>query len=126
MDFLTTGPTSLRLAAWAPVALLAASATVMNIAWYWHLKAPGRALWLAILISWGIAFVEYALMVPANRIGAQSWSLAQLKTIAEVCSLTGLVLVAWMLFGQKPAPGQIAGFALIAVGAALVFRGAPA
>lgn len=113
---------SFRLAVWAPVALLAASATVMNIAWYWHLKAPSRALWLAIMLSWGIAFFEYALMVPANRIGAQTYSLAQLKTIAEVCSLAGFVLVAWALFGQKPAASQLAGFALIAAGAFLVFR----
>ncbi len=115
-----------RFATWAPVALLAASATVMNVAWYWHLKAPGRALWVAVLLSWGIAFFEYTLMVPANRLGAQTYSLAQLKTIAEVCSLAGFVLVAWVLFGQRPAAGQLAGFALIAAGAALVFRGAPA
>jgi len=112
-----------RVTAWAPVALLAASATVMNIAWYWHLKAPSRALWLAILLSWGIAFFEYALMVPANRIGAQTYSLVQLKTIAEICSLAGFVLVAWMVFGQKPMASQLAGFALIAAGAFLVFRG---
>lgn len=111
-----------RLAAWAPIGLLAASATVMNIAWYWHLKAPSRALWLAILLSWGIALGEYALMVPANRIGAQVYSLAQLKTIAEVCSLVGFVLVAWLIFGQKPAASQLAGFALIGAGAFLIFR----
>lgn len=115
-----------RVAAWAPVVLLAASATVMNVAWYWHLKAPGRALWLAVLLSWGIALVEYALAVPANRVGAQAYSLVQLKTIAEVCSLVGFVLVAWTLFGHKPVASQLAGFALIAAGAALVFRGAPA
>jgi uncharacterized protein len=113
----------LRAAAWAPIVLLAASATVMNLAWYLHLKAPGRALWLAILLSWGIAFFEYALMVPANRIGGHIYSLAQLKTIAEVCSLAGFVLVAWMVFGQKPAASQLAGFALIAAGAFLIFRG---
>ena len=111
-----------RFAALAPVGLLAASATVMNVAWYWHLKAPSRALWLAILLSWGIAFAEYALMVPANRIGASSYSLAQLKTIAEICSLLGFVLVSWMLFGQRPVAGQLAGFALIGAGAFLIFR----
>lgn len=121
MEFVAS--TSPRIATWAPVALLAASATVMNVAWYWHLKAPSRALWLAILLSWGIAFFEYALMVPANRIGAQSYSLVQLKTIAEVCSLVGFVLVAWVLFGQKPVASQLAGFALIAAGAWLVFKG---
>lgn len=114
-----------RLAAWLPVGLLALSATIMNIAWYWHLKAPGRALWAAILLSWLIALGEYALMVPANRLGSQAWSLAQLKTIAEVCSLVGFVLVAWLLFGQKPAASQLVGFGLIAAGAALIFRGGP-
>lgn len=118
-----TGLAGGRFAAWAPVALLAASAMVMNFAWYWHLKAPNRALWLAILISWGIAFFEYALMVPANRLGVRSWSLVELKTIAELCSLTGFVLVAWILFGNRPSASQLAGFALIAAGAYLVFRG---
>ncbi len=111
-----------RIAAWAPIVLLGASATVMNVAWYWHLKSPGRALWLAILLSWGIALFEYALMVPANRLGAQVYSLAQLKTIAEVCSLAGFVLVAWAVFGHKPTVSQLAGFALIAAGAVLIFR----
>lgn len=112
-----------RLAALLPIGLLAASATVMNVAWYWHLKTPHRALWAAILLSWLIALGEYSLMVPANRIGAQHWSLAQLKTIAEICSLAGFVLVAWLLFGQKPTASQLLGFALIACGAALIFRG---
>lgn len=113
-----------RWAAITPIALLAVSATVMNVAWYWHLKAPSRPLLAAVMLSWLIALGEYALMVPANRIGAQAYSLAQLKTIAEVCSLVGFVVVAWALFGQKPAPSQLAGFALIAGGAVLVFRGA--
>lgn len=112
-----------RVAVWVPVALLAASATVMNFAWYWHLKAPGRALWLAILLSWGIALGEYALMVPANRIGVQTYSLAQLKTIAEIMSLASFVVVAWALFGLKPGLNQLIGFGLIAAGAFFVFRG---
>ena len=113
-----------RIAAMAPIGLLAVSATIMNIAWYWHLKTPSRPLLAAVVLSWLIAFGEYALMVPANRIGARTYSLAQLKTIAEVCSLVGFVFVAWAVFGQKPAPSQLSGFALIAAGAVLVFRGA--
>jgi uncharacterized protein (DUF486 family) len=113
-----------RFAAVAPIGLLALSATVMNVAWYWHLKTPSRPLLVAVALSWLIALGEYALMVPANRIGAQTYSLAQLKTIAEVCSLVGFVFVAWVLFGQKPVPSQLAGFALIAAGAVLIFRGA--
>ncbi|MET0252243.1 MAG: DMT family protein [Novosphingobium sp.] len=106
----------------APIGLLAGSNLVMNLAWYGHLRAPQRALWLAVLASWGLAFVEYCLAVPANRIGARAYSLAELKTIQEVLSLVSFVLIAWWLFGQKPGPSQLAGFALIAAGAVLVFK----
>jgi uncharacterized protein len=108
---------------WIPAGLLALSNLFMNTAWYWHLKAPHRALWLAVLMSWGIALFEYALAVPANRIGARTMSLAQLKTLQEVMSLSAFVVVAWALFGQRPGLAQLAGFALIVAGAALVFRG---
>jgi uncharacterized protein (DUF486 family) len=111
------------MSAMLPAALLAASNLFMNVAWYWHLKSPHRALWLAVLMSWGIALFEYSLAVPANRIGARTMSLAQLKTLQEVMSLSGFLVVAWALFGQRPGAGQLAGFALIAAGAALVFRG---
>ena len=69
-----------------------------------------------------IEFFEYCLVVPANRMGARAYSLAELKTIQEVLSLSTFVLVAWMLFGEKPGPSQIAGFLLIGMGACLVFK----
>ncbi|MEJ6009965.1 DMT family protein [Novosphingobium aquae] len=106
-----------------PPLLLAGSNLFMNVAWYGHLKAPSRALWAAIAICWCIALFEYCLAVPANRMGAQAYSLAQLKTMQEVFSLLGFVVVAWVMFGQKPGLSQLAGFALIIAGAALVFRG---
>ena len=106
----------------APIGLLAGSNVLMNLAWYGHLKFPSKALWLAILAAWGIALFEYALAVPANRIGAKAYSLAELKTIQEVMSLIGFVLVAWFLFDQRPGPSQIVGFALIALGAFFVFK----
>lgn len=106
----------------APVGLLAGSNLLMNLAWYGHLKAPSRALWLAILASWGIAFFEYCLAVPANRIGVRTYSLAELKTIQEVLSLAAFLLVAWLLFDQRPGPSQIAGFMLIAAGAFFIFK----
>ncbi|QZP07313.1 DMT family protein [Caenibius sp. WL] len=106
----------------APVGLLAGSNLLMNLAWYGHLKAPSRALWLAILASWGIAFFEYCLAVPANRIGVRTYSLAELKTIQEVLSLVAFLLVAWLLFDQRPGPSQIAGFVLIAAGAFFIFK----
>ena len=112
-------------AAWLPALMLAGSNLFMNVAWYGHLKAPHRALWLAVLMSWGIALCEYCLAVPANRIGARTMSLAQLKTLQEVMSLSAFVVVAWVLFDQRPDLAQVGGFALIAAGAALIFR-APA
>jgi len=105
-----------------PVVMLAGSNLVMNVAWYGHLKTPGRALWLAVLLSWALAFFEYCLAVPANRIGAKVYSLAQLKTLQEVFSLAGFIVVAWALFGVKPGLSQLAGFTLIVGGAALVFK----
>lgn len=105
-----------------PIGMLFGSNLVMNYAWYGHLKTPSRALWAAVLISWGIAFFEYCLAVPANRLGEASYSLAQLKTIQEVMSLTTFVIIAWVLFGQRPSPSVLAGFVLIAAGAFCIFR----
>ena len=68
--------------------LLALSNVFMTIAWYFHLKQEGWPLWKAILISWGIAFLEYLIMVPANRTGYSSGLTGfQLKLIQEVITL---------------------------------------
>lgn len=68
--------------------LLAASNIFMTFAWYYHLKHEGWPLWKAILISWLIAFTEYCLAVPANRLGhANSFNLFQLKIIQEIITL---------------------------------------
>jgi uncharacterized protein (DUF486 family) len=107
----------------APIVLLAISNVVMNVAWYANLKAPGRAMWLAIVGAWAIALGEYVFAVPANRIGIAAYSLAELKTIATVFSLVGFVVVAWFMFGQRPGWAQLAGFTLMAAGAWLVFKG---
>jgi uncharacterized protein (DUF486 family) len=70
------------------VVLLTISNIFMTIAWYGHLRHKGKALWLVILASWGIAFVEYCFQVPANRIGHdRGFSGAELKTIQEVITL---------------------------------------
>ena len=71
------------------VGLLIASNLFMTIAWYGHLKFKAVPILTVILVSWGIAFFEYMLQVPANRIGYGHFSAAQLKTIQEVISLTG-------------------------------------
>jgi len=70
------------------IGLLILSNCFMTTAWYWHLKATGVPLWKVILISWGIAFLEYCLTVPANRIGfLEGWNGFQLKIIQEVITL---------------------------------------
>ena len=72
----------------APVALLMASNVFMTYAWYGHLKdLKTKPLFIAILVSWSVAFFEYCLQVPANRIGYQFYSLAQLKVIQEVITM---------------------------------------
>jgi len=105
-----------------PIVMLAASAVVMNVAWYYHLKQPSLGMLAAIALAWGIALLEYCLAVPANRIGITTYSLAELKTIQEVLSLAAFVFVAWWLFGQTPGPSQLLGFALIAGGAFMIFK----
>jgi uncharacterized protein (DUF486 family) len=106
-----------------PVILLIASNVFMTMAWYGHLRFPGAPLSIVVLASWGIAFVEYWLAVPANRIGHTVYSAAQLKTIQEVITL--VVFAGFSVLWLKEALGwnHLAGFALIAAGAGLVFRG---
>lgn len=71
-----------------PIGLLLLSNVFMTFAWYGHLKSfKESALWVAVLVSWGIAFFEYALQVPANRIGYGQYSLPQLKILQEVITM---------------------------------------
>ena len=70
-----------------PIILLTISNIFMTFAWYGHLKFKGAALWIVILVSWGIALFEYCFQVPANRIGHEVYNATQLKTIQEVITL---------------------------------------
>ena len=70
------------------ILLLALANLFMTFAWYGHLKFKNSPLWLVILASWGVAFFEYCLQVPANRIGYQLCSLQQLKVIQEIVTMT--------------------------------------
>jgi uncharacterized protein len=80
------------MSAFATIALLIGSNLFMTFAWYGHLKQIGGYPWYAaILISWGIAFFEYCLQVPANRIGFGTMSLPQLKILQECISLAVFV-----------------------------------
>jgi hypothetical protein len=80
------------------IILLTVSNIFMNLAWYGHLKFRNRALWLVILASWGLALFEYIFQVPANRIGAEQWSVPQLKILQECITLVVFMLMAFVLF----------------------------
>lgn len=84
------------------IPLLILSNVFMTFAWYGHLKTMGnRPLFMAILASWGIAFFEYCLQVPANRIGYKHFTLAQLKIIQEVVTLAVFVAFSIFYMNQK-------------------------
>ena len=84
----------------APIALLFASNIFMTFAWYGQLRFPTAILWQVVLISWGIAFFEYCLAVPANRIGHQVYSAAQLKTMQEIITLLVFAVFSVLYLGE--------------------------
>src|SRR5579863_3258924 len=104
-----------------PIVMLICSNVFMTFAWYGHLKFKDRPLWVVIVVSWGIAFFEYCLAVPANRWGSSVYSAAELKAIQEVVTLAVFVVFSFVYLGQKVSLMQAAGFLLIAGGAFLVF-----
>lgn len=95
----------------------------MTFAWYGHLKFTSTPLVTVIFISWGIALFEYFLAVPANRIGHEVYSAAQLKTMQEVITLVIFSLFSIFYLKEAFTWNHVFGFALIAGGAALIFRG---
>ena len=107
----------------APLILLLASNVFMTLAWYGHLKFKSAPLLLVIVGSWSIAFVEYCLAVPANRIGHSVYSAAELKTMQEVITLVVFAVFSVAYLGEPLTWRHAAGFALIAAGAGLVFSG---
>ncbi|MBX3398355.1 MAG: DMT family protein [Gemmataceae bacterium] len=102
------------------VLLLVASNTFMTIAWYGHLKHKDKALLAVILVSWLIALPEYALQVPANRMGSAVMTGTQLKLMQEVITLCVFVVFAWLYLGEKPTWRTAAAFGLIVLAVALV------
>ncbi|HTY45365.1 MAG TPA: DMT family protein [Patescibacteria group bacterium] len=104
------------------VALLLVSNIFMTVAWYGHLKYKSSPLWIAILVSWMIASVEYCFQVPANRIGHYQFSAAQLKTIQEVITLAVFSVFSVVYLKESLRWNYIAGFALIVVAVFLIFK----
>lgn len=104
-----------------PPVLLLFSNVFMTFAWYAHLKHKDIALWKVILASWGIAFFEYLLMVPANRMGIAVYGAPQLKGMQEVLTLLVFAGFSYWYLGQPLKWNHWAGFAMIAAAAWLIF-----
>jgi uncharacterized protein (DUF486 family) len=106
---------------WTPIVLLIGSNLFMTLAWYGHLKFKELPLLLVILASWAIAFVEYCLAVPANRIGHAVYSAAELKTMQEIITLVMFAGFSVWVLGEPLTWKHAIGFTLIAVGAGVIF-----
>jgi len=104
-----------------PLLLLLGSNIFMTFAWYGHLKYRSSPLLLAILVSWGIAFFEYTLMVPANRLGSTVYSVVQLKTIQEILTLVVFAGFSYWYLDQPLKWNHYAAFGLIVAAAFLMF-----
>jgi uncharacterized protein len=104
------------------IGLLLASNVFMTFAWYGHLRFKAAPLILVILVSWGIAFFEYVLQVPANRIGAGYYSTAQLKTIQEVLTLAVFAVFSVIYLKEPLGWNHALGFSFIALGAFFIFH----
>lgn len=107
----------------APILLLLASNVFMTFAWYGHLNYKSAPLWIVVLVSWGIAFFEYCLAVPANRIGHGTYTAAELKTIQEVITLTVFAGFSIWFLKEPLTINHAVGFLLIIAGAYFIFKG---
>jgi uncharacterized protein (DUF486 family) len=104
------------------VLLLTVSNIFMTFAWYGHLKYKDSPLWIAILASWGIAFVEYCFQVPANRIGHYEFTAAQLKTIQEVITLIVFCVFSVVYLKEELKWNYLVGFGMMIGAVFVVFK----
>ena len=105
-----------------PIILLLISNIFMTFAWYGHLRYKGSALWIVILVSWGIAFLEYCFQVPANRIGHEYFSAAQLKTMQEAITLVVFSVFSVLYLKEDFQWNHLVGFALIILAVFFIFK----
>lgn len=105
-----------------PIILLTISNVFMTFAWYGHLKYKSTALWVVILVSWGIAFLEYCFQVPANRIGHEYYSAAQLKTIQEIITLVVFSVFSVLYLKEQFKWNYLVGFAFIILATFFIFK----
>jgi uncharacterized protein len=104
------------------IILLPISNIFMTIAWYGHLKYRSSPLWLAILVSWLIAFFEYCFQVPANRIGYGQFNGAQLKTIQEVITLIVFAVFSVVYLKEPLKWNYLVGFGFLVIAVFFVFK----
>lgn len=101
--------------------LLLLSNCFMTAAWYGHLRFKGGNLLVAILASWMLALPEYALQVPANRLGYGELSAYQLKILQECITLLVFMVFAWLWLGEPLKPRYAASFVLVLAAVAVAF-----
>ena len=105
-----------------PILLLTISNVFMTFAWYGHLKFKSTALWVVVLVSWGIALFEYCFQVPANRIGHEYFNAAQLKTIQEVITLVVFSVFSVLYLKEQFRWNYLVGFAFIILAVFFIFK----
>lgn len=105
-----------------PILLLTISNIFMTFAWYGHLKYKSSPLFIVILISWLIAFVEYCFQVPANRIGHEFFNAAQLKTIQEVITLIVFSVFSVLYLKEEFKWNYLVGFVFIVIAVFFIFK----
>ncbi|MBR6297925.1 MAG: DMT family protein [Candidatus Gastranaerophilales bacterium] len=106
-----------------PIILLLISNIFMTFAWYGHLRFKSTALWIVVLVSWGIAFFEYCFQVPANRIGYDCYNAVQLKTIQEVITLLVFSFFSVLYLKQEFRWNYLVGFIFIVLAVFFIFKG---
>ncbi len=105
-----------------PIVLLLISNIFMTFAWYGHLKFKNSILWVVILVSWGIALFEYCFQVPANRIGHEVYSAAQLKTIQEIITLVVFSGFSVWYLREEFRWNYLVGFIFVILAAFFIFK----
>ena len=105
-----------------PVILLTISNIFMTFAWYGHLRHKQSALWLVVIVSWGIAFFEYCFQVPANRLGSYFYTTAQLKTIQEIITLVVFSIFSVLYLKEQFRWNYLVGFLFIILAAFFIFK----
>ncbi len=105
-----------------PVGLLTLANVFMMFAWYGHLKFKSAPIWIVVIVSWLIAFVEYCFQVPANRIGSQTFTTAELKTMQEAITLVVFCAFSVLYLKEELKWNYIVGFAFMVIAVFFVFK----